>query len=147
MSNIQRINSPYNNIENNSTIVKIRANLKSSINSQIKLLTNINEIKQYLKNEGSNKVNINEKNIDTLKNMLKKSINSRINSMDNDAVINFISSVNNNERAEQIKLAEEAELRNESGGAKKPKRKSPAKKPKSKKSPAKKPKRKSSVKK
>jgi hypothetical protein len=135
---ISRIKSPYNNIENDNTIVKMKENLKSSINRGINLLTNITDVKKYLKNQYNNNqinnLNINTKNIDELKNILKNSIEFRINSMPTYKFRYFISRVNNSELAEKAKLAKKNKL----GGAPKSKSKKP---------PAKKPKRKSPTKK
>ena len=82
----------------------------------------------------------NNYNIEKIRKQLKNAISAEINKMSNKEVMNYVSSLNENE----LVVLEE----NVSGGAKKPKsKKSPAKKPKSKKSPAKKPKRKSPTKK
>jgi hypothetical protein len=75
-------------------------------------------------------------NIEKIKKQLKNAISAEINKMSNEEVMNYVSSLNENE----LNKNEVVE-----GGAKKPKsKKSPAKKPKSKKSPAKKPKSKKS---
>ena len=79
-------------------------------------------------------------NITEIKKQLKNAISAEINKMSNKEVMNYVSSLKENEKEENVTEENviEENVKEEIGGAKKQKRKSPVKKPKSKKSPKKK---------
>ena len=124
-NNVQRIGNNVNQLQINKN--KVIKNISSQINNMnIKDVIEILQTNENLKIENleiENNVNQNRP-----KNILKQQVRKLIEGMNEEELYKTMNAQQN-------------------GGAKKPKRKSPSKKPKSKKSPAKKPKRKSSVKK
>jgi hypothetical protein len=135
-NSIQRIRNQNNVNQLQINKNKVITNISSQINNMnIKDVIEILQTNENLKIE--NNVNKNNVNKNNAHNILKQQVRKLFQGMNEEEFYKAMKARNNS-------LAEND---NQNGGAKKSKRKSPAKKPKSKKSPAKKPKRKSPTKK